>query len=132
MNRPKRMTLAVGHGRTLQLNRHEGADEVLEVRDRSGELELSIVFTSGGPTLRVRAAELELEATRAIRMKCERFELEAEREARIAAPRGTIALVANDDVDVKGERILLNADAQPIPASWEEFLGPQEPTPDGA
>ena len=121
MDRPNRTTLTVGYGRTLQLDRRDGADDVLEIRAGTGEIELAVVFTSTGPTLRLRAVGLELEATEAIRMKCGRFELEAEHEARISTPRGGIALIANDDVDVKGERILLNADAPPIPVSWEDL-----------
>ena len=39
----------------------------------------------------------------------------------IAAPNGEISMCANDDLDLKGERILLNAEAQPIPASWDDF-----------
>lgn len=108
----------LAHGRTLACS----ADgDRIELRSPSGELELTIELGPDGPRLRVRAVNLELEAAKAIRMKCETFALEADRDASIRAPHGAIALVANDDVDVKGERILLNADAEPLPRVWKEF-----------
>ncbi len=114
-------TIVLGHGHLLQLQRRDGADDTLEVRAPNGEIELAIIVTVSGPKLRLRAVDLEIEATQSLRIKCERFEVEADHEARITSPRGGIALFANDDVDVKGERILLNADAQPLPVAWDEL-----------
>ena len=43
------------------------------------------------------------------------------RDVQLNAPGGEIALRANDDVDIKGERIRLNCDEPPMPLSWEAF-----------
>ncbi len=113
--------LAVAHGRVVQLHGAEGEQSILQVRAPNGEIEITLEFTPAGTRVRLRASDLELEATSAIRVRCETFDVEAERGARIAAPKGAISLLANDDVDVKGERVLLNADPQPMPVSWEAF-----------
>jgi len=115
------MSVALGHGRTVEIAR--GNDDILEIRTGAGELELAIVLTAEGPKLRLRAADLELVAARNIRIKCQSFELEAQESARLVSPRGQITLAANDDIDLRGERILLNADAQPMPTDWDEALG---------
>lgn len=39
----------------------------------------------------------------------------------IAEP-GTISVVANDDVDIKGERVRLNCEPAPMAKTWEEFI----------
>jgi len=40
----------------------------------------------------------------------------------ITANPGTVLVRANDDVDVKGERIRLNCDPAPMARSWDEFV----------
>ena len=40
----------------------------------------------------------------------------------LAARHGNVDVRANDDVDVRGERIRLNCDDAPLPATWDEFL----------
>jgi hypothetical protein len=43
-------------------------------------------------------------------------------EVSIAARRGSVDVRANDDVNVKGDRIRLNCEPSPVPATWDEFL----------
>lgn len=53
----------------------------------------------------------------------------AKQEARnleLRAEPGTVTIRANDDVDLKGERIRLNCDPAPMPLSWEDFLARME------
>ena len=122
--------LALRAGRTLRVRAGADADEqVVELRSPTGDLELSIEITPEGPRLRIRALDIELNAARALRMTCVRAEIVASEtialvagsDLNLSAQRGTAKIHANDDVDVRGERILLNSDAQPIASTWEEY-----------
>ena len=89
------------------------------------------VLTADGPVLSFHGADVELTATRAVRVDCERFEVRARDgiamqtdgdlshdalgavelagdRARIVAREGALTLDARDDVQVDGARVLLN------------------------
>jgi len=130
----------------------EGGVERVEIRSPTGELEVSVVMTPEGPRLRIRALDIDLDAARSLRMRCQTLAIDVEQDAgvnvgghftekvggnvlrhaegqttlhgadvAICAPRGQVSVRANDDLDLKGERILLNADGQPMALTWEEF-----------
>lgn len=46
--------------------------------------------------------------------------IERAREVKVEASPGGVVIQANDDVDIKGERIRLNSDDPPMPLTWEE------------
>lgn len=101
--------------------------------------ELEISLTEAGPVLRVKSvAALELETSRAIHARCQSFNLEASEQITMAAPavelkagarlslegghleaaatRGDLRMRANDDVQLLGERVLLNCERElPLP-----------------
>lgn len=107
--RPTSPTLALALGRRVVIEGSaRGSADTVEIRGPGGEIELAITITPEGPRLRVRAATLELDATEAIRMRCEVFELAAARAVAITAARGDITLDAGDDVVIVGERVRLN------------------------
>lgn len=116
----------------------------------SGPALLEITLTPAGPLVRLSGAEVEINAPKRIALTTDRFELAAKeaelriagdlheevggdvhrsaegtsslvgRDVRLTAPVGEITLDANDDVDVRGERVRLNCDDPPMPKSWEE------------
>ena len=107
--RPTSPTLALAHGRRVVVEGSARAPaDTVEIRGPGGEIELAITITPEGPRLRVRAATLELDATEAIRMRCEVFELAAARAVAITAARGDVTIDAGDDVVIVGERVRLN------------------------
>jgi hypothetical protein len=122
--------IGLQHGRTVSVVLAEQAGcEILEIRSAAGDLELAIELTPAGPRLRIRAVDIEIGAADTLRMTCahaelhasETIELRAHKDIVLRSERGRAAIHANDDVDVKGERILLNADAQPMAASYDAF-----------
>jgi hypothetical protein len=46
--------------------------------------------------------------------------IERAREVKVEALLGSVVIHANDDVDIKGERVRLNSDDPPMPLTWEE------------
>jgi hypothetical protein len=89
-------------------------------------------LTERGPVLRLAAAALEVTAG-ALSVECDdlrvrsrgKVSMSAE-EVAVEARVGNLDLRANDDVDVKGERIRLNCDEAPMPRTWEEFASRHE------
>lgn len=120
--------LALPHARTLVVRRLDGGDGVLEVRAPDGRIEVSVELGPSGPRLRISAADLDIEALGTVRVACADLELRASRTAslvaenglRLESAKGSVALQAHDDLDLDGERILLNSDVQPMALSWEE------------
>jgi len=72
---PRRMALA--SGRVVEARAEEGRDR-LTIRSPSGEVELEVQMTERGPLLRFRAADVELESARDVKVKCHDFEVHAE------------------------------------------------------
>lgn len=74
---PQRMALA--SGRIVEADVDEPGRERLTIRSATGEVELQICLTENGPLLRFRAADVELEATRDVKVHCEEFHVKAEK-----------------------------------------------------
>jgi hypothetical protein len=75
-----------------------------------------------------KADVLVVGQARSLDIACGELNIEAREGARIAgkkvdieAKHGTVAIKANDDVRVEGERVLLNSTDPPLPVSWDEF-----------
>src|SRR5262245_7169691 len=137
----RRMDLA--SGRTVEVEAGAGAD-LLRIRGKDGACVLVVELTDAGPVLRFEGAALELVAPRSLDVKCGALHIEATESAHIAArsveieaKAGGVAVRANDDVRLNGERVMLNSTGAPIPLTWEEYLARQrergllpEPPPD--
>lgn len=131
-------TVELAEGRSLELIAIEdtASPSVLAIRSPSGDIELSITVGPDGPSVRLRAVDIAIEAARGLKLQCATLDIDVAQSARIRAGEdmtveaaaGTLALRANDDVDVHGERILLNSNAQPMARTWDEhaakLLGP--------
>jgi hypothetical protein len=69
--------MVLGSGRVVEARRAPGAEDRLTIRAPSGEVELEVRMTPEGPVLRFRAADVELDATRDVRVSCDRFHVRA-------------------------------------------------------
>lgn len=83
--------------------------ESFDLRAREG-----IDVTAGGSLTEKVQGDTHRIALGAARHEAHDIELRAE--------PGSVAIRANDDVDLKGERIKLNCDPAPMARSWEEFI----------
>jgi hypothetical protein len=114
-------TLYFSSGRSVTVT--DGAPEQLTVRSPEGAVELAVRFTPEGPVLSFSAAALDLRSSGTMRLACGKLEVDAREgialttggdvraEADAVAIRarlGDVAIEANDDVRVDGERIRLN------------------------
>jgi len=110
-------------GRTILCTDAEGGGELVTVRGPQGTVELEIRLTDQGPVLRFEAAALDLVTPGTLRARCERFEVQASGDivqhaggtletrahsTTITSTRGDVAIQANDDVRLNGERVKLN------------------------
>ena len=130
-------SLALRDGGHLRLTREAGG-EALAVVGTDGAVRLEVLLTASGVVLRLAGPRVVLEAEGTLDVRCARFEVNAESIAldasgdvsfaagrglevaaghdasisaqavTVAARRGDVALVANDDVALNGERVLLN------------------------
>lgn len=130
-------SLALGDGGRVRLSREPGG-EALTVVSADGELRLEVVLTPAGAVLRFAGPRVSIEAGGELSLCCSRFEVRAEQislgasgdvalaagrgleihaghdalvsaqAVKVEARRGEIALQANDDVALNGERVLLN------------------------
>ena len=118
------------------------------VHSESGEAVLTVELTDEGPVLRMTGASLAIEATEELALRADRLKVEARQahfdiaerlvaeagsDATLCA-RGTMSLQgrcmtleaeqggmwleANDDVDIKGERVRLNSDEEDMPIDY--------------
>lgn len=123
-------------GRRLEASLDAGGADVLHIRAHDGRCVLSVRVTDEGPVLSFSGAALELAATRTLDLSCADLRLRATGDAAIEiggelvttarsmaleARTGGIVVKANDDLDLKGERVLLNSDDPPMPLSMEEY-----------
>jgi len=131
-------SLALPDGGRASLAKSPGGEETLQVLASGGEVRVEIVFSPSGPVVKLAGARVAIEAEGALAIRCASFEVTAETIAlgasgnltcasgaaldlraghdaslsaqavRIEGRRGEIALTANDDVTLNGERVLLN------------------------
>jgi hypothetical protein len=130
---------------------HGSASDTLSLRAPSGDLVIAVTLTPEGPVLRLSGARVELTAPTLaltcddLALRAKRSALVevggdlveaiggarqthvtgalhvAAKDVALAARQGEMRLEANDDVRVKGERVLLNSDDAPMPLTWEEY-----------
>ena len=130
-------SLALGDGGRVRIARGSGG-EALQVVSASGDVRLEVLLTPEGAVLRIAGSRVAIEAEGELALRCARFAVEAETIAlgasgdvtleagrglglraghdaelssqavKLEARRGDVSIVANDDVALNGERVLLN------------------------
>ncbi|MFN7988502.1 MAG: hypothetical protein U0529_13585 [Thermoanaerobaculia bacterium] len=130
-------SLVLRDGGRVRLAKEPGG-EALTVVSADGSVRLEVLLTPGGTVLRVAGPKVSIEAAGELALRCARFEVQAEEIAlgasgdvslsagrgldvraghdaaisaqavTVEARRGDLALAANDDVALNGERVLLN------------------------
>ncbi len=125
----------IGDGWSAELSPLRGGAMLRVGRDATDQsMEIAISLTSDGPVLRARAASFEIEAQKDLVVRCERFQVEAResveivsrgtlqaqgRRVEIEATHGSARVLANDDVQLLGENVLLNCEhPQPSLPGW--------------
>ncbi len=96
----------------------------------NGEVELTVEIGPNGPTVRLRAINLEITAERDIALAAARIAVTATEhlsitsggDVELSSRQGNICLRANDDVSVDAERIRLNSPSSTPAVTWEQFL----------
>ena len=100
-------------GRTLKVS-DEGADQLVEIRNESGMLELRIKLTEQGPVLQMESLRLHLKATEAVEIEGRRVEIKGSEQLALAGGEikvtgeETVTVEAGGDVRVTGKMIYLN------------------------
>jgi hypothetical protein len=77
----------------------EAGDQLVEIRNESGMVEVRIQLTEQGPVLQVEAARMQLKASESVQIESKRIELRSEEETEIESA---------GDVRVRGKMIYLN------------------------
>ena len=101
-------------GRTLTVSAR-GAEELIEIRAASGQVEVRIVMTEQGPVLQLEAVRLQLKATEAVEVETRQFTVKAQEAVTLASEgdvtvtsAGETKVEAEGDVRVVGKQIHLN------------------------
>lgn len=89
-------------GRTLVVS-EQGSDQLVEIRNESGMLELRIKLTEQGPVLQMESLRLQLKATESVEIESPRVEIKG--TERVEVTGGQIKVSSEEDVnlDAKGE-----------------------------
>jgi hypothetical protein len=144
-------TTTLPSGRRLEAELDGSGADVLRIRAHDGQCVLTVRITDEGPVLSFSGASLELDArrldiacddlrvrvgggaalsvggdldTRVAGRATHRIDGALRTEAQsmaLAVHPGGITVEANDDVALKGERVLLNSDDPPMPLSMAEY-----------
>lgn len=101
-------------GRKLVLS-EQGGEQLVEIKNPSGMLELRIKLTDAGPVLQMEAARLQLKATEAVEIESARVEIKGT-EAVAVSSGGKLEVTSEEettveskgDVRVVGKTIWLN------------------------
>jgi hypothetical protein len=101
-----RREIYLREGRTLRVEQ-SGADELVEIRSSSGQLELRIKLTEDGPVLQMESARLSLKASEAVEIESKRVEIRATETVQLTS-KDEIKVDAEGEVRVNGKTIWLN------------------------
>jgi hypothetical protein len=93
-------------GRTLSVET-AGADELVEIRSSSGQVELRIKLTEEGPVLQMEAVRLQMKASEAVEIESKRVEIKATETLQLASDN-EIKVDGEGEVRVNGKMIYLN------------------------
>ena len=89
-------------GRRLTVS-DQGADQLVEIRNESGMVEVRIKLTEAGPVLQMEAVKLQLKATDAVEIESARVEIRGTESVEVSG--GKVEVEAEEDatVEAKGE-----------------------------
>ena len=87
-------------GRKLVIS-DEGNDQLVEIRNESGMLELRIKLTDQGPVLQMEAVRLQLKASEVVEIESKRVEIKATEQ--LALTGATVTVEAEEDVKVEAD-----------------------------
>jgi predicted polyphosphate/ATP-dependent NAD kinase len=91
----------------------QGADQIVEIRNESGMLEVRIKLTDQGPVLQMEGARLSMKATESVEIESNKVSIKAE-ELTLSGTNVTVTseedvhVNANGEVRVVGKMIYLN------------------------
>ena len=100
-------------GRTLTVT-DLGSDQLVEIRNESGMLEVRIQLTEQGPVLQMESARLELKATEAVTIESPTVAITGTEKLELSGGKievdaeEEIEIEGKKDVRVKGKKIWLN------------------------
>jgi hypothetical protein len=92
--------LALSSGRVVEARSEGGGEDRVTIRSASGMVELEVRMTERGPVLAFRSADLELSATREVKVSCDTFHVRADKEI-IEETGGDLHQTVNGNADVK-------------------------------
>ncbi len=87
-------------GRKLVLS-EQGSDQLVEIRNESGMLEVRIVLTEQGPVLQMESARLSLKAAEAVEIESKRVEIKGTEKLELNG--GEVSVKAEQDAKVTAE-----------------------------
>lgn len=89
-------------GRKLVVS-DEGSEQLVEIRNESGMLELRIKLTEQGPVLQMEAVRLQLKASEAVEIESPRVEIKGTEQLELSGGQVTLSGEEDVKVDAKGE-----------------------------
>lgn len=87
-------------GRKIVLS-EQGSEQLVEIRNESGMLEVRIRLTEAGPVLQMESARLSLKATEALEIESKRVEIRGTETLELSG--GGIQITGEQDVKVNAE-----------------------------
>lgn len=108
---PSPQRMALSSGRVVEADVEEAGRDRFTIRSATGEVELQICMTEKGPLLRFRAADVELEATRDVKVQCEDFVVQAKKDI-VQESGGDLRQRIGGHADVKVRRRMTLAAAE--------------------
>ncbi|HEY5936419.1 MAG TPA: hypothetical protein VIU61_17330 [Kofleriaceae bacterium] len=89
-------------GRKLSVS-EQGKDQLVEIRNESGMLELRIKLTEEGPVLQMESVRLQLKASEAVEIESPRVEIKGTEQLELSGGQVTLSGEEDVKVDAKGE-----------------------------
>jgi hypothetical protein len=89
--------LSLRDGRRLTVS-ETGIDQLVEIRNESGLLELRIKLTADGPVLQMESVRLQLKASEAVQIESPRVEIKGSEHLELSG--GQVSLHGEEDVKV--------------------------------
>jgi hypothetical protein len=88
-------------GRTLVVS-DAGSDQLVEIRNESGMLELRITLTEQGPVLQMESVRLQLKASEAVEIESPQVAITGTEKLELAG--GKIEVDAEEEIEIEGKK----------------------------
>jgi hypothetical protein len=110
----RQTSVALQHGRHLSIAAN-GEDDLVEIRNPEGSLELRVRMTAEGPVLQMESLRLSLKAAQDVEVECANFSVRSSEQMTLQSDgalrisgEADVHMDANGEVHVKGTLIHLN------------------------